>query len=134
MAANPIANLPKGEHLAVASEPAVRSVRVVERGPSDISIEPPWPELPSGQDVEWVHFLRFAGPLEALIVAGRLNVEGVPTVVLSPLSIDLSNVAEVLVPCHLLHRARWVLAWPPVSEQELQFLATGEIGPVSEGS
>lgn len=29
-------------------------------------------------------------------------------------------------------RARWVLAWPPVSEEELLFLATGEIGPVDE--
>jgi len=26
-----------------------------------------------------------------------------------------------------------MLAWPPVSEEELQFLATGEIGPVGEG-
>jgi hypothetical protein len=71
--------------------------------------------------------------LEAHIVAGRLNVEGVPTVVLSALGVDLSNTAEILVPHHLMHRARWVLAWPAVPEEELQFLATGEIGPVSEG-
>ena len=77
--------------------------------------------------------MRFPGPLEAHIVAGRLNVEGVPTVVLSALAVDFSNTAEILVPRHLMHRARWVLAWPPVPEEELQFLATGEIGPVNEG-
>jgi hypothetical protein len=134
MAANPITRPPKVEHPAVAHDPAVRSVRgVADLGPRDAAAEPPWPELPSDQDVRWERFMRFPGPLEAHIVAGRLNVEGVPTIVLSALAVDLSNTAEILVPRHLMHRARWVLAWPAVQEEELQFLATGEIGPVSEG-
>ena len=38
------------------------------------------------------------------------------------------SVRGVLELGHLMHRARWVLAWPAVPEEELQFLATGEIG------
>ena len=133
MSANPITKPPNAENVSAANDWAIRSVRgVIERGPQDAATEPPWPEPPSDQEVRWIHFMRFPGPLAAHIVAGRLNVEGVPTVVLSALALDLSNVAEILIPCHLTHRARWVLAWPPVSEEELQFLATGEIGPVGQ--
>jgi hypothetical protein len=116
------------------SDLAVRSVRggAVGLGPSDATAEPPWPELPAGQELRWERFMRFAGPFEAHIVAGRLNLEGVPTVLLSALGPDLSDKAEILVPCHLMHRARWVMAWPSVPDEELQFLATGEIGPVAE--
>jgi len=135
IAANPITKPPKAEHSSsVASDPAVRAVRgVAELGPRDAAAEPPWSHLPPHQEVRWERFMRFFGPLEAHIVAGRLNVEGVPTIVLTALGLDPSNNAEILVPRHLIHRARWVLAWPPVSEEELQFLATGEIGPVGEG-
>ena len=76
--------------------------------------------------------MRFQSPLDAYIVAGRLNVEGVPTVVLSFPAVDFSGTAEILVPRHLAHRARWVLAWPPMSEEELNFLATGEIAQSSK--
>ena len=100
--------------------------------PTDAAAEPPWPEPPPHEELRWECFLRFLGPLEAHIVAGRLNAEGVPTVVLSAPGMDLSFTAKILVPAHLLHRARWVMAWPPASEAELLFLATGEIGPVED--
>ena len=129
MAANPITSAPKPEPASPANDPVIRSV---ELGPADARAEPPWPEFPSHQEVQWERFMRFPGPMEAYIVAGRLNVEGVPTVVLSAPGLELPFTAEVLVPRALLHRARWVLAWPPVSEEELLFLATGEIGPVDE--
>lgn len=125
MAANPITKPPQAEHAAIEHEPAIRSVRGVA-GPSAAFAEPPWPELPSGQEPRWARFMRFPGLFEAHIVAGRLGVEGVPTIVLSSPAVDFSNSAEILVPHHLMHRARWVLAWPPVSEEELAFLATGE--------
>ena len=72
--------------------------------------------------------MRFFMPLDAHIVAGRLNAEGVPTIVLTVLGLDSTNNAEILVPRALMHRARWVLAWPPVPEEELLYLATGEMG------
>jgi len=135
MAAHPITKPPEVEGpSSVAIDPAIRSVRgVAELGPRDASAEPPWPEVPSGEESRWERFMRFPGPLEAHIVAGRLNVEGVPTLVLSALGVDLSSSAEILVPHHLVHRAHWVLAWPPLSDEELLFLATGEIGPAGVG-
>jgi hypothetical protein len=134
MAANAVTSPPNAEHASsLASDPAVRAVRLVELVPGDGATEPPWPDLPSHHEVRWERFKRFFGPLEAHIVAGRLEVEGVPTIVLSALGLDSSNNAEILVPSHLIHRARWVLAWPPASDEELQFLATGEIGLAGEG-
>lgn len=131
MAANPISDAPKIEQSATAvNDPAVRSVRAgVVLGPRDAAAEPPWPDFPPHQEVRWERFMRFFGPLEAHIVAGRLNVEGVPTIVLTALGLDSSSNAEILVLHSLMHRARWVLAWPPVPEEELLYLATGEIGP-----
>ena len=129
MAANPITSAPKPEQASPANDPVICSV---ELGSADARAEPPWPEFPSHQEVQWERFIRFPGPLEAHIVAGRLNVEGVPTVVLSASGLEFPFTAEILVPRALLHRARWVLAWSPVSEEELLFLATGEIGPVDE--
>lgn len=134
MAANPITDDPTIEQSATAvNDPAVRSVRgAIALGPRDAAAEPPWPDFPPYQEVRWERFMRFFGPLEAHIVAGRLNVEGAPTIVLTALGLDSSSNAEILVPHSLLHRARWVLAWPPVAEEELLFLATGEIRPQGE--
>lgn len=127
MAANPKIDQP----LAVASDPAVQSVRVVAAlGPREAAAEPPWPDFPPDREVRWERFMRFFGPLEAHIVAGRLNVEGVPTIVLTALGFEFPDNAVILVPRSLLHRARWVLAWPPMPDDELLYLATGEIGSV----
>jgi hypothetical protein len=123
------ANAPEVDHPGSAAvDPAIRSVRAITNaGSAGPDVEPPWPEHPSGQELQWESFMRCYGPFEAHIVAGRLNVEGVPTVVLSAPGVDFSPSAEILVPHHLLHRARWVLAWPPPSDEELQFMATGVI-------
>jgi hypothetical protein len=128
MAANPITSAPRPEQSFPVTDPVVRSVRV-QPGPSDASAEPPWPEFPSHQKVPWERFMSFPGAMEAHIVAGRLNAEGVPTLVLSAPGFETLFTAEILVPKALLHRARWVLSWPPASEEELLFLATGEIAP-----
>ena len=132
MAANPITSAPSPEQTSPANDPLVRSVPLVEPGPSDAAAEPPWPDLPSNQEVQWERFMRFPGALDAHIVAGRLNIEGVPTVVLPASGLEPPFAAVILVPQHLVHRARWVLAWPPASDEELLFLATGEIGAVDE--
>jgi hypothetical protein len=122
------------DRLAPANDPVIRSVGgIAHSGPADATAEPPWPQLPQGGEIHWERFLRYLSPFEAQIVAGRLNAEGVPTIVVSALPVDFSSNAEILVPRYLIHRARWVLAWPPVTEEELLFLSTGEIGPMDEG-
>ena len=133
MAANPVTDAPRIEQSTpVANDPAVRSVRgEIALGPRDAAAEPPWPDFPPHQEVQWERFMRFFRPLDAHILAGRLNVEGVPTIVLTALGLDSLDNAEILVPRALLHRARWVLAWPPVPDEELLYLATGEIGLTS---
>lgn len=71
--------------------------------------------------------MRFLKPLEAHIIAGRLETDGVPVIVMAPACIDVAMTAEILVPEHLMHRARWVMSWPAPSDEELLFLATGEL-------
>ena len=110
-------------------DPALRSIRgVADAGSTAVTAEPPWPRTPQGA-VQWECFLRDLGPLEACILAGRLNADGVPTIVLGSLAFDDAKRGEIHVPVHLLHRARWVMAWPPVPELELAFLATGLLDP-----
>ena len=132
MAANPIPSAPRPEPPSPANNSLSLSARGVAPGPSDAAIEPPWPEFPSHQAVQWERFMAFPEPMEANIVAGRLNAEGVPTIVLATPGLDFLFTAEILIPRGLMHRARWILAWPPASEEELLFLATGEIGPAEK--
>jgi len=75
----------------------------------------------------WECFSTFYDPLAAHIVAGRLNVEGVPAIVEAWSRLDFTWACEVWVPSELAHRARWIMAWEPPSEAELTFLATGEL-------
>ena len=101
-------------------------------GPTN-PVGPEPPESPHAGPIEWHCFLIFASPLEGHIVAGQLETEGVPTFVeVNTLCFDGTPGSILWVPLHLLHRARWILSWPPVSEAELDFLATGELGPESD--
>ena len=130
MPSNNAVNDPVAGQPTAANEHVVLAVRgIAPSGPIDATAEGPWPQLPPDRKVHWERFLRVPGSLEAQIIAGRLNAEGVPTVVLVAPAPDFSDSAEILVPRELAHRARWVMAWPPPSEEELLFLATGEIGP-----
>ena len=63
-------------------------------------------------------------------LAGMLRVEGVPTVLhtVSPIPGIVEEV-QVHVPASLAHRARWFINSSRVSDEELRFAATGEIGP-----
>ena len=112
-----------------ANDATVLAVRGIASGPRDAAAEPPWPQFPLPEQVPWERFARFINPLEGHIVAGRLNVEGVPAIVeVASLGFDFSAATSVWVPKALMHRARWILAWEPPSEAELTFLATGEMG------
>ena len=68
-----------------------------------------------------------AASAEAL--AGMLRSEGVPADVrtVSPLP-GIVDEAHVCVPKSLAHRARWLINSSVVSEEELRFAATGELG------
>ena len=132
MAANPIESRPVAA--PSPNDRAIRSVRGIADPRSVEAIELPDHTPPESTDPRWVRFLAFLDPLEARIVAGRLEVEGVPAVVLESPGFDLGSVAAILVPKVLLHRARWVLAWPEPSDEELLLLATGEIGTASEST
>jgi len=76
----------------------------------------------------WQSLRGFAerGPAEAL--CAQLESEGVPTQIQSN---ALENAIEarffVLVPSSLAHRARWVTPEFPVTEAELNFMATGKL-------
>jgi hypothetical protein len=69
---------------------------------------------------------RERGPADAL--CSQLQFEGVPSKVESR---ALENALEtryfVLVAIHLAHRARWIVAQLPPTEEELIFLATGKL-------
>lgn len=65
----------------------------------------------------------------AEVLAGMLRSEGVPTEVrvISPLPGIVEEV-QVYVPTSLAHRARWFINSSKVTDEELQFAATGELG------
>jgi hypothetical protein len=101
---------------------------IVQLDPPGGVEERPWPEFPRSEPIEWARFERYPNYLAAEIVAGLLEGEGVPAVV-EPMNAfpGGASFAALWVPRALLHRARWILAWPPPSEAELALLATGEL-------
>lgn len=64
-------------------------------------------------------------------LAGMLRNEGVPVevrpVVLSPLP-EVIHEVQVFVPSSLAHRARWFINTSKVTDAELRFAATGDLG------
>lgn len=66
-------------------------------------------------------------------LAGMLRAEGVPAIVhvISPVPGIIEEV-QIHVPASLAHRARWLMNTAKVSDAELQFAATGELGKEDE--
>jgi hypothetical protein len=82
------------------------------------------------------HFLSFENEPSAEAIAELLRGQGVPATVeiRSPVPGLLENI-RIIVPKALEHRARWLLRSADVSDDELDFLATGELGaPGNRGS
>jgi len=71
--------------------------------------------------------ITYPNYLAAMIVAGLLESEGVPTIVESIGPFPGTSSSAIWVPKELVHRARWILSWPPPTDSELTFLATGEL-------
>ena len=129
MASNPAVDETKARDPLAANDAVVRAVRVESVLRAGSESGPPWPTLPSLEEVPWDAFMRFPSLLEAEITAGRLYAEKVPVAILWVPGLP-DPFAELRIPRPLIHRARWVLSWAPPSDEELLFLATGEIGPV----
>jgi hypothetical protein len=100
--------------------------------PGDEAPEFQWHELPRSVFSDWIRFARYLNDLEARIVAGHLIAEGVPSVVEPIGPFPGMTACAIWVPKLLAHRARWVLSWPPPTDAELTFLATGEFPSPSE--
>ena len=109
-----------------AAPTAALSVATVAEGASPFD-EPPWSTLPETLFRNWQRFERYSNHITASIVAGRLEADGVPTIVEAASAFPGVFCATIWVPKDLMHRARWVLAWPVPSDSELTFLATGEL-------
>jgi hypothetical protein len=84
---------------------------------------------------DWSIVATFGDRISAQAVVGLLDSEKLPCRLISnePLP-GLGSEFAVLVPKDLLHRAKWICAEARVSEQELTFLATGEMPGESEKS
>ena len=78
--------------------------------------------------MDWDIFKIFETHASADILADHLNAEGIPTqVIAEKLEAGLESEFQVLVPSELVHRARWVLANSEFTDNELNFIATGEL-------
>ena len=79
-------------------------------------------------DEEWQLFQIFADPVSADMMCNRLLLEKVPARV-ETRSLENAREAEFCVFVHrsLAHRARWVVAQLPPTDEELDFLATGKL-------
>ena len=77
----------------------------------------------------WCEFAAYSDAASAEVVAGMLRSESVPVHVASDEPMPgLVRGFRVLVPSAMLHRAKWIAAQAELSEEELAFLATGQLG------
>ena len=82
---------------------------------------------PSEEPSDWAEFETYSSASEAEINAAFLRSEGIPTrvTVHSNLPGQAGSALLWLDRSHF-DRARWFLKLPPVTDAELEFLATGE--------
>ena len=83
----------------------------------------------------WKMLASYEDQASAEAIAETLRAEGVPTrkEVQSPVPRSIEDV-RVLVSADMLHRAKWVVNSRQVSESELKFAATGELGEADDES
>jgi hypothetical protein len=80
------------------------------------------------RDEEWEPFMLFPGLAAAEALRLQLEHHGVPVRVDSTaLEIGMETRFCVYVSKALAHRARWVVAQLPLTDAELDFLATGRL-------
>jgi hypothetical protein len=87
------------------------------------------PELPE----EWRLLHRYSSALAAEADAAYLRSEGVAAEVQAFADIaGTDQGAQLMIDARLVHRARWLLKLQPVSEAELEYLATGKLARETE--
>src|SRR5262245_36755151 len=89
--------------------------------PTSAIPQPPWVAGPVF--LEWDRFERYPNYLAAHIVDGLLESEGVPVIIEAVTPLPGGETSALCVPKKLVHRARWIVAWPPPMDKELTFLA-----------
>ncbi len=79
-------------------------------------------------DSQWQPVVIVLDTLSANAIAERLQLEGIPARVESDTSLlGAARQCSVLVERANLHRARWMLASGGFTDEELTYLATGEL-------
>jgi hypothetical protein len=81
---------------------------------------------------DWEVFAIFDDKASAEATAGRLRLEGVPSLVRAEVEVPGLSVFRQMVPKELAHRARWAMSLAETSDSELTFLATGRLGNEDE--
>ena len=75
----------------------------------------------------WERFATYNNELAAKVVVDYLARHDCPAQVSGCAGANINSGVHVLVPGELLHRARWLWAQADLTEQELNFLASGEL-------
>ena len=77
----------------------------------------------------WSEFATYGEAASAEVIAGLLRSEKVPARIVSdaPMA-GLAGGFCVMVPVAMLRRAEWVLSQAQLTDAELSFFATGELG------
>jgi len=77
----------------------------------------------------WSVFATYGEAASAEVIAGLLRSENVPARIVSDEPMPgLAGGFCVMVPAAMLRRAEWVLSQAQLTEAELTFFATGELG------
>jgi hypothetical protein len=83
----------------------------------------------STPNLEWRVVATFSDVASGHVIVTLFNREGLPAELIlgNPLLGD-ANGCEIRVPHELAHRARWILSQAELTDAELTYLATGELG------
>ena len=82
----------------------------------------------SDEEQTWATAAVYSDRMLAEAALGLVAGDDIPAYISSDEHVPgLGTRFAVLVPSQLLHRARWLLRASPISEQELTYLATGEL-------
>jgi hypothetical protein len=80
----------------------------------------------------WQRFATYNDELAAQVVVDYLTRHNCPAQVGGSAGANINSGVHVLVPGELLHRARWLWSQADLTDQELNFLASGELHDTDE--